>query len=165
MPAPDRPDDGEVVSEDWGQPVHDFVFAPAGCRVSGNTTNIGSTEARPDLSVATDDPGGFLVAVNDEIEIPTGGGGLYLLMGAVQIDETDYRVRIRIYVNGASVASLLEFGDGSSAVVVPLQTDLYELADGDVIHITAQRTTGSGNVEVRVLRLALLRVGYELGAP
>lgn len=165
MPAPTRPVAAATIATDWGQAVHDFVFAPAGCRVAGSVTNIGSTEGRLDLSTATDDPGGYLTAASDELEIPTDGGGLYLIAGTVQIDETDYRVRIRVYLNGVSIVSLLEYGDGASAVAIPLPTDLYELADGDVIHVTAQRTTGSGNVEARVLRFSLLRVGYELGAP
>lgn len=165
MPAPTRPVTGATIASSWGQPTHDFTFAPVGCRLAGSLTNIGSTEARVDLSTATDDPGGFLVAASDELEVPTDGGGLYLISGVVQIDETDYRVRIRVYLNGVAIMSLLEYGDGSSSVAIPLPTDLYELADGDVIYITAARTTGSGNVETRVLRLSLLRVGYELGAP
>ena len=165
MPAPTRPVTATTIASAWGQATHDATFAPVGCRLSGALTNIGSTEARVDLSTATDDPGGFLNAGSDELEIPTDGAGLYLVAGVIQIDETDYRVRIRVYLNGVAIMSLLEFGDGSSSVAIPLPTDLYEFADGDVLYVTAQRTTGSGNVEVRVLRLSLLRVGYELGAP
>ena len=165
MPAPSRPVTATTIASAWGQPTHDAVFAPVGCRLYGAVTNIGSTEARVDLSSATDDPGSFLNAGSDQLEIPTDGGGLYLIAGVLQIDETDYRVRLKLYLNGSPIVSMLEFGDGASSVAVPLPTDLYELADGDVLYVTAQRTTGSGNVEVRVLRLSLLRVGYELGAP
>ena len=165
MPAPTRPVAAATIATDWGQAVHDFTFAPIGCRVQGAVTNIGSTAARVDLSTALDDPGGFLNAGSDEIEVPADADGLYLLMGVLQIDETDYRVRLQVFLNGAAIVSLLQFGDGASSVSIPLPTDLVELAEGDVLYVQAQRTTGSGNVEVRVLRLSLLRVGYELGAP
>lgn len=94
MPAPTRPVTNTTIASVWGQSTHDHTFAPVGCRLAGAVTNIGSTEARVDLSTAVDDPGGFLVAVSDEVEIPTDGGGLYLISGVLQIDESDAIVRL-----------------------------------------------------------------------
>lgn len=165
MPAPTRPVASATIATDWGQAVHDFAFAPVGCRVAGSVTSISGSEARLDLSTVVDDPGGFLVAASDQIEVPADADGLYLYGGVMQIDESSERFRLRMYLNGTAVLAFYHDGDGSTAVVVPLGSELIELAEGDVVHFTGQRTSGSGSGELRVNRFTLLRVGYELGAP
>ena len=85
MPLPTRPVADATIETDWGQAIHDYTFAPAGCLVSGSAVSMpsGGTLATLDLSTADDDPGGYLDAANDRIVIPTDGEGLYAISAHV----------------------------------------------------------------------------------
>ena len=164
MPDPTRPVDDATIATDWGQAVHDQVFTPKGCEVHGVVTNIGSTLARLDLSVVDDDPGGWLVAASDELEAPADTDGLYWGAGVVQVDESTERFRIALYHNGTKILSMLVQGEGSTSIQEAIGPRLFRIAAGDTVYFEAQRTTGSGSGELRVLSWTMLRAGSELGA-
>ena len=59
MAFPDRPCRLAAIETDWGQAVHDYTFAPAGCKAHAPTaTSCGTTSVPLQLDTVDDDPGG-----------------------------------------------------------------------------------------------------------
>src|SRR5687768_12783547 len=107
MPVPTRPVSGAVIGSVWGQQVHDFTFAPAGCIVNGSVVTMLAAEAYRDLPIdaAADDPGGYLDAGNLRVEVPADGEGLYLIVMRVESDNgaSGDLTSIDLRLNGASI--------------------------------------------------------------
>lgn len=165
MPLPDRPVDAATIDTDWGQQVHDYTFAPKGCELAGTTRTVNTTPDELDISIATDDPGGFMDAGENAAIVPTGGEGLYLVcvrMNAVGGD-AGTQSRVWLYINDAGFASAVEDNDGGVNVVVAL-TILVNLSAGDKVEVFGQRRGSGTNPTVHVLQLQLLRMGAEYGA-
>ena len=162
MPIPTRPAAGADVETDWGQEIHDRVFAPKGTRVRGAATSVGSTVEQLPLEEALDDPGGWHTPASHLVEVPTDGGGLYLVSLRVQADESDAVTRFYLYLNGAAVTGQGLIGEGSTSVAGTIFQPM-ELADGDQLTAWARRGTGA-DPDVRVLELFAIRVGDSLGA-
>src|SRR5690349_10082019 len=106
MAIPTRPVSGASIESEWGQQVHDYTFAPAGCELTTATTRVvngtpGGQHCH--LDVATDDPGGYLDAAGDQAVIPAAGAGLYtvfLALDSVNGSAGDgFQTRAYIYVN------------------------------------------------------------------
>lgn len=168
MTLPDRPVDDAEIATDWGQAVHDYVFAPKGCDLTTATTRVVNATAGGQhchLDVATDDPGGFLDAPNDQAVVPTGGEGLYLIdlaLNTVNGTAGD-QTRAYIYINGVQWKSGIEDNAGGVNVSVTV-TGMHALVAGDIITVTAQKKGSGTNPTVKVTSLQLVRLGAELGA-
>ncbi len=168
MPLPDRPVANTTIDSEWGQAVHDWTFAPKGAELSTATTRTVGTTAggfHCHLDVATDDPGGFLDAANDQAVVPAGGDGLYLMI--LKLDSVggtagDF-TRAYIYVNGSPYASAIEENAGGTHIAVTVPS-LLPLTAGDIIRVYAQKKGAGTDPTVHVESLRFIRVGNEYGA-
>lgn len=168
MPLPNRPVDGAEIATEWGQAIHDRVFAPSGCDVAGGaSTSCGTSPAALQLDSVNDDPGGYLDAANDRIEIPVDREGLYLAFVRGRSVNgsagSGFETRISMLVNGSEVANGNEDNAGGVNVIIPI-TWVGALSAGDHITFTGVRRGGGTNPDVQILSIVLLRVGAELGA-
>lgn len=168
MPVPDRPVAGAAIETEWGQAVHDYTFAPSGTSVhSSSATPCGTTSLKLQLDTVDDDPGGYLDAANDQVEVPAGGEGLYHVF--VQGNSvngsagTGQATRMQLAVNGSVVSTGIEDNEGATNVVVPI-TWVGDLAAGDILTVTGQRKGGGSNPSVSVTHFFAYRLGSELGA-
>jgi hypothetical protein len=167
MPLPDRPVSGEVIAVDWGQEIHDRVLAAKGAEVNtGTTRTVSTTAAKCHLDVAVSDPGSFLDGLNDQVEVPTGGEGLYLItftLDSVNGDTTS-ATRAHLYLNGSSVRQATESNEGAVHVSVTV-TSLVALTAGDILSVFAQyRGTSGTNPTVQVTTFQLIRLTDDYGA-
>lgn len=167
MPIPDRPVSGASIESVWGQQIHDYTFAPAGCEVAGGGTTLGTTIAALDLSVTVDDPGGFHDAANDRIEIPTDKGGLYLLTARAKSGDgtTGQSARLALLLNGSYIAfANIEL---ETALVTPFApiACVLTLSAGDIISFGVLRFGGGGaGAYVNMESCQLVRIGAAYGA-
>lgn len=169
MTLPTRPTSGTTIDSEWGQAVHDYTFAPAGGSVSGAdvSTEAGSLVPRKlPLDTAVDDPGGWLDASNDRLEVPAGGAGLYLVRAWVRSDEgaSSDETRAYIRVNNVEVSRATEGQEGATAISVVI-VDFLELVEGDLIAIWAAQVGTGSRATVGVVSLKWVRLGAEFGAP
>lgn len=169
MPTPPtRPVDGAEIATEWGQAVHDGVFAPHGVEVSGADVSqlAGSLTLRTlPLDTAVDDPGGWLDAPNDRLVVPADHGGQYLCLAWVRTDEgaaTD-ETRAFLYVNGAEVARQTVGQEGAAAIPCKI-VDLVSLTAGDLIQVKTYQIGTGTRATVGVVSLKLMWQGHELGA-
>ena len=168
MPVPTRPVAAAVIGSVWGQQVHDFTFAPAGCLVHGiGLTMLAANAYRDqDISLADDDPGGYLDAANDRVEVPADGEGLYLIVMRASTlngdagDETGIVLRI----NGTETARVQVGNEGTTRVAFSL-TIVEMLSAGDQISLRSRHIGGGSVAGVTLESLALVRLRYEMGAP
>lgn len=169
MPVPDRPDFDEIVDEDWGQEVHDRVFAPAGFQVHGATGHsVGSSFSKHALDSVDDDPGGFLDAANNQVEIPTAREGLYLfdieMLTVNGSAGAGNGSRTALYINGTARAWGKEDNAGGTNVPYNVHLGPVTIAAGDILSIYSQKI-GSGTApDITVQRFSGVRIGAELGA-
>lgn len=164
MPVPDRPVTLTTIASEWGQEVHDRVFAPKGCKVSGTAITMAGAGAQStlDLSTAVDDPGGWLGT--DELVVPDEAEGLYTVsLRCNTVDGASDKTRIFLRVNGAEVARGIEDNSGSTNVPLSVSTHL-ELVATDSIDVRAQQVGSGARADVRVVELSLIRIGAEYGA-
>lgn len=168
MPLPDRPVEGAEIATEWGQEIHDRVFAPSGCEVhSSSAGNVGTSLSQVNLDVADNDPGGFLVAASDLVEIPTDRGGLYVVyvrgntVGGSAGD--GFQTRFQLWLNGSQVSAGIEDNAAGTNVPVPVFW-VGVLSAGDQLKVYAQRKGAGTNPNVSVISFVLLRIGAELGA-
>jgi hypothetical protein len=165
MALPTRPSAGAPIATDWGDEINDRVLAASGGRFHGGTRTVAGTPLKVDLSVPDADPGGFLDAGNDRVEIPTDRQGLYLvnlILDSVNGDVGD-STRAYLYLNGASIATGLEDNNGGTHIAVAV-TVLQALTATDLLEVYAQRK-GSGTAPtVKVNSLQLLRLTDDYGA-
>ena len=169
MPLPDRPVSGASIESVWGQVIHDYTLAPAGCAVHGGVNaSVGTSPSKLTLNVADDDPGGYLDAGNNQVEIPTDGGGLYdLFIAGNSIDGsagTGFKTRFLLDINGTVEMHGSEDNQGGSNILVPL---IWKgvLVAGDILSVYAQRLGGGTDPDCDVRTFVLLRVGDDFGAP
>lgn len=168
MALPDRPVDGAEIATDWGQAIHDRVFAPSGCDVkSGSAVSCGTSPTALQLDSVNDDPGGYLDAANDRVEIPVDREGLYLgfahgntVNGSAG---SGFQTRIHALLNGTEVGAGVSDNNGGANVAV-LVTFVAVLAAGDHITFTGERKGSGTNPDVSIHSFTLLRIGAELGA-
>lgn len=168
MPIADRPVSGASIESVWGQQVHDYTFAPAGCEVAGTGTLITTTIGIIDLSSVVDDPGGYLDAANDQIEVPTNGEGLYLMTVRWKSGDgiTGQGARGAFLVNGSYVAfSEIDLTTSEVTPLPPIALVL-QLTAGDILKFAAKRTGSAGGAPyVNVESCQLVRLGAEYGTP
>lgn len=169
MSIPDRPVDGAEIATEWGQEIHDRVFAPRGCLVHGSSgvscPNTGALVTVP-VTTADDDPGGWLDAAHDRIEAPVGGEGLYTYSARWTTDNLNEADEIRVYlqVNGSSVDRATESGEGSTGIDLSV-AGVVVLAAGDQISAKAKKIGSAGAaVTLTLARLTVVRLGAEYGA-
>lgn len=164
MPIPDRPVEDAEIATEWGQEIHDRVFAPSGCEVrSAIAGAVGTSPLQIDLSVAVEDPGGYLGA--DLVEIPTDRGGLYHAFARCNsVNGTvGTGTRFLLYLNGAQVSTGIGSNEAATNVTVPLSW-VGTLSAGDQLKVYGQRIGSGTNPDVRVLSFVLYRMGAEFGA-
>lgn len=161
MPDPTRPVAGAPIDTDWGQQVHDRVFQPKGTRVHcllGGASSVGATYEQLALDTADDDPGGWLGS--DELEVPTGGGGLYAYWLRLNVDGNNGEAtRVEIRVNGTGYVSPRFDQDDGVAIIA--MAGLIDLSAGDIITVFARASDTTG---IRILQLDLLIQGTSIGA-
>ena len=166
MPLPDRPVANTTIDSEWGQAVHDWTFAPKGAELTTvTTTTVSTTPGGVHLDVATDDPAGFLDAVNDRVVVPTGGDGLYhiiLKLDSVSGTAGDY-TRAYLYLNGTAYASAIEENAGGVHIAVTVPA-LIPLTAGDILRVYAQLRGSGTHPTVKTESLRFIRVGNEYGA-
>lgn len=173
MVAPDRPVAGNVVETDWGQQVHDRIFAPKGCHVHGSPRALsaagGSTPVASFvtfyLELADDDPGGWLDASNHRLVVPADADGKYLI--SVSIDDVDNdagnAIRAFVRLNSTYIAGVTVDGQGSAHARGTIAT-LTDLTAGDVLQVKGGKIGSGDGPTVAVSELQVLRVGAEYGA-
>lgn len=166
MTLPDRPVDGAEIATQWGQEIHDRVLAPAGCEVHSSVAGaVGTSPLQVDLSVADEDPGGFLGS--DLIEIPTDRGGIYdVFVRGNSVNGSagsGFATRFILDLNGSTISTGIASNEGATNVTVPVSW-MGVLSAGDQLKIYAQRIAGGTNPDVRVLSMIVLRRGAEFGA-
>jgi hypothetical protein len=166
MPVPTRPVDDAVIATAWGQEVHDYTFAPAGCKVGGAAVEMltGGTFRVLPLDTALDDPGGWLNAAADRVDVPTDRAGLYVITVAArtQFGSSADKTRIRLRVNGIQVGLAIEDQSGSTSIPIIL-SGIVELSAADQVDVWAQQVGSGTRSDVNVETLTLVRVGSELG--
>jgi hypothetical protein len=168
MPTPTRPVASAVIGTVWGQQVHDYTFAPAGCIVSGAGIFMLTGNAYRDGSINTadEDPAGYLDAANDRVEVPTDGAGLYaIVLSAITLhgaasDETGIVVRL----NGSEIGRVQAGQEDETEVSMNL-TLIEPLTVGDQISLRCRQIGSGDRAAVAVRSLSLVRIGAELGAP
>lgn len=165
MPVPDRPVFEAIVATDWGQEVHDYTFAPKGCRLSGDPVTVAdNTLVQIPITDAIEDPGGWLA--NPLAEVPTDGEGLYLFSASFKTDDLDSGASLRCYikVNGSEVARVDGPGDDTIEINLPLNGHLVLSAGDQLTAFTKKIGTAGASVSVSLTFLSLIRVGAEYGA-
>jgi len=168
MPTPTRPVTGASIASEWGQAVHDYAFAPAGCKVTGGQVSQAAAEGLIilPLDTAVDDPGGYADLANNRLEIPPDGDGIYHVIGKIAANDGDTDIgRAWLYVNGvqSSVSPVAQY-DGGITIITTL-LDVVELAEGDLLTIRSRQYGSGDRADVWVASLIILRVGAEFGAP
>lgn len=167
MPTPTRPVSGAPIASAWGQPVHDDTFAPKGSKVTGAVVAMlaGAAWRFLPMDTAESDPGGWLDAVNDRLQVPVGAEGLYTGFVWCTSDDgaTSDSTRVAVLVNGVEVGRANELQEGADAItlVIPL---LETFAAGDLITVRALQVGTGARANVRMRRLSFVRLGRELGA-
>jgi hypothetical protein len=171
MPAPSRPVSGEAIATDWGQEIHDRTFSPKGCRVHGGSVSMGATAHSLkilDLSSVDDDPGGWLDAANDRLEVPADAGGIYTVACLVRSGSgvDGELIRAFVYVNGSEATRALESCETGVEITIALGAALHlALSPGDLITIRSYRVAGTGATpSCSVHGLSLIRLCDEYGA-
>lgn len=165
MPLPSRPVANTTIDSEWGQAVHDWTFAPKGCDLSGTTRTVSTTAGGLSLniSVANDDPGGWLDT--NAAVCPTDGAGLYLVILVVNsVNGTaGDQTRAYIYLNGVSYATAIEDNAGGTNITVTVPA-LIPLTAGDVVSARAQKKGSGTDPTVQCKSLRIVALGFEYGA-
>lgn len=169
MPVPDRPIDAAEIATEWGQQVHDYTFAPAGCRVGGGVVAAPTSNAWATLPIdtAVDDPGGYADLSNNRLEVPDGGAGLYLVVGRFASDDgdADDLCQFQLQVNGSEVATSPTRQQAGATVVSEYITTFVPLEVGDLVTARGRQIGSGDRAELNITRLEIVRLGYEYGAP
>lgn len=168
MAVPDRPDPGESIASEWGDAVHDYTFAPSGASVYGDAnTSLTTTFSKMSLNHVNEDPGGYLDNANNQVEIPTGGEGLYIIDVTISTINgsagAGFGTRAQLRLNGNGVAHGKEDNNGGTAVRFNLGC-IRVLAATDILSVYCQKI-GSGTApDATVVDFTLVRIGAEFGA-
>jgi hypothetical protein len=164
MPLPSRPVSLTTIDSEWGQAVHDYTFAPSGCRCSGGAVTV-TTQVTLPVDTALEDPGGYVDTAGNRVVVPTGGDGLYLIsvrVGTIT-GATTSDTRAFIYINGSQICAATTSNEAGTAIQIPMNM-VDNLTAGDIVTVQAiKRGTGT-SPSVSLLTLALVRLGAELGA-
>ena len=166
MAIPDRPVSGELIEAEWGQEVHDRVFAPKAVLAHGTATTLtGTTSVQMDLSTGDDDPGGWLDAANDRLVVPSGADGLYdSFVRATATSGVDGQsIRIYVQLNGTTFTTFQSDCDTGIQISITGSAHM-QLSAGDTITVRGQKIGGGANPQVGVTHLSLVRQGDERGA-
>jgi hypothetical protein len=168
MPLPDRPVSHAAIESVWGQAIHDYTFAPSGCEVHGTTNSGVSTVSKLTLSVADDDPGGYLDAGNNQVEVPTGGEGLYAVFVRVTSvngsSGSGRATRGFLRLNGSDVTIATVDNAGGTTVMLTLVAHVVLVA-GDILTVYGEKIGSGSNPDVAMDSFVLYRVGAEFGTP
>jgi hypothetical protein len=167
MPVPDIPAPHESIASEWGIDVHQRVFAPKGCRVSGAESTVTSAAITIQLlDVADDDPGGWLDDANNRLVVPVGAEGLYNggVIGSTRNGVDGGETRLFIYVNGSEVARTIEDHETGLTSTLSISLIGLDLTAGDVITYRAKKYGTGANPLVAVQRASWVRCGAGYGA-
>jgi hypothetical protein len=164
MTIPTRPVSGAPIASVWGQEIHDRVFAPKGGEVAGTLgTSVGTTPSGLNISIATDDPGGWLGT--NLIEAPADSEGLYLIVVRMNTvnGATTSATRAILLLNDAEVARAEQDGENAVNVIVSVVA-MLDLVPGDQLKVQAQKRGTGTSPDVELLSLEWTRLGAEHGA-
>jgi hypothetical protein len=165
MPLPSRPVANTTIDSEWGQAVHDYTFAPSGCRSSGGAVTVSTSLVQLPIDTAIEDPGGYVDTAGNEVEVPTGGDGFYLigLRANTVTGATTSRTRVFINLNGTKIGQYTDDNEGGTNVQLPL-TIFKSLTAGDIIIVGAVKLGTGTSPSVNIEELVVVRLGAELGA-
>ena len=167
MPIPTRPVSGAAIASEWGDAVHDQVFSPKASDCGGASTSVLNTFSPflLDMSVATDDPGGWLDAANDRQVVPTDADGLYTWFcradSSVGVD--GQHIRIYLFLNGAEFTRFQSDCDTGSTITISGMCHI-DLVAGDVLTVYAAKKGSGADPHVGLITSSVIRHGYERGA-
>ena len=167
--APTRPVSGAVIASSWGQPVHDYTFAPAGAIAHGGSSvpmlNAGAFR-RLRLDTVDEDPGGYIDVPGDKAVVPTDGGGLYLVLVTGTTDNGDAadETNPRLQLNGVDVARDQVQQEGATAVVWNISW-VGILAAVDELYVRCRQIGSNARADVVIDSFVMVRLGDEVGAP
>lgn len=165
MPLPDRPVSGESIATEWGTEIHDRVLAAKGTWVHGTSQSVDALE-KLNLDNIDDDPGGWLDAGNDQVEVPPDAQGLYLiniLFRSVNGAASGEYTRCRVNLNGSPIAFQSIENEGGTNVYFAI-TVLAALTAGDILECYGEVRSGSNNADILITSFRTLRLTDALGA-
>lgn len=169
MPVPDRPVSLASVDSVWGQQVHDYTFAPAGCRCTGGDVAAPSSDAWATLPIdtASEDPGGYVDTSGNRLEVPAGGAGLYLVIIRAASDDGDASdfAQFRLMINGAEFVRSPTRPQQGATVVSEYLTTSAPLEVGDLVTVQGRQIGSGTRAALSLTNLQIVRLGFELGAP
>lgn len=169
MPLPDRPIDAAEIATEWGQQVHDYTFAPAGCRCTGGDVAAPSSDAWVTLPIdtASEDPGGYLDTVNNRAEVPANGAGLYsfTIRAASDDGDADDFAQFRLMINGAEFVRSPVRQQAGGTVVSEYINVTAALDVGDLVTVQGRQIGSGTRADLSLTNLLMVRIGFELGGP
>ncbi len=166
MPLPSRPVSGTTIDSAWGQAVHDYTFAPSGCRCSGTATTVtSSTPVTLGVDTAIEDPGGYVDTAGNRVIVPAAGDGFYAISVRVNTvtGATTTATRAYLLLNGTSISAIADDNQGGLNVQIALVT-FATLSAGDIVTVQAAKIGSGTSPSISIVELTLVRLGAELGA-
>lgn len=164
---PSRPVTNTAIASEWGQGVHDRVFAAWGARVSGGAVSVpASASTKLPIDTAVEDPGGWADLANDRLVVPTGRAGLYLIAATVNSvnGAVGSQTRGMLFINGVLASSAIENNEGGTNVTFTVFVT-ESLSAGDQLAVYALLRNDSGaDPSVSLTRLEVVFIADELGA-
>jgi len=161
MPAtiPDRPDPGDPIVAAWGGDVHDRIYNPQGVAVSGPAlVGIVGVETKLPLDTLAFGNAAYFDNANDQLLIPAGGSGLYLVVIVWGVQNTLSWVRMRPFRNGGPNIG----GDTLRGIpaITAYSSEVYvtALSDADRLEVRAQADAADA-ADVTVVRFSITRIG------
>ena len=170
MPVPTRPVAGASIATNWGTDVHDRVFAPKGCRVTGAGVTMSSTDTTYvvlPIDVATNDPGGWMNAAGNTIVVPTGAEGLYLLsftVNSVNGTAGDDN-RVVLWKNTTTQLAVAYAPTAGATTTTLTGNTVTTLVATDILHLSGvQLGAGGTQATIAIASLTAVRIGDTWGA-
>lgn len=156
-----NPTTGVAIPTAWGDAVNDAASWLSGsaanpkpsCRVyksSAQSITTGTNTAITFDSERFDNGGMHSTSVNtSRITIPTGGGGIYLIGGAISWAANATGVRyVSVYLNGTTHLGISEDTSVTATDHYMTVSTLYALSAGDYVELVVQQSSG-GNLNIQ----------------
>lgn len=159
---PTRPVSGGPIASAWGQDVHDRIYTPRGVSVSGaQITNPANYNPLP-LDTVLAGNASFANLAADQLVIPAGLDGLYLVTASVSATALgSTEIAWAEVMLGASLMGGAYFPPGMTGnVVTGSMAFVFPIVAGTAIYIRAIHT-GSA-VKYQVINLGVTRIGNAL---
>ena len=154
---PARPVAGAVIDTAWGTDVHDRVYTPQGCGVSGPALSV-TAEVKLPLDTLSFGNSTYFDNPGDQLVIPAGGSGLYLITIAWGIANTVSWARMRPFRNGAPHIGGDTMRGVAGITVYSSHAYIAVLSDGDTLDVRGQADPADA-ADTSVTRFSVTRIG------